>query len=82
MTNIERVREMNAMELAYFILHEAPKIAEQYVPAVNGLATWLEQNQAHNSYYENNALSNNSYSEYMYYLSGDVQLTPQEDGEE
>lgn len=82
MTNIERIRKMNAMELAYFILNEAPKIAEQYVPTVNGLATWLDQDQTNNTYYENNALSNNTYNEYMSYLSADMQLLPQEDGEE
>ncbi len=81
MTNLEQIKKMGAMELAYFILNEAPKIAEQYVPAVNGLATWLEQDQTNNTYYENNALSNNTYNEYMSYLSADMQLLPQEDDE-
>ena len=82
MTNIERIKKMNAMELAYFILNEALKIAEQYVPTVNGLAAWLYQYQIHNTCYENNALNNNTYNEYMSYLSTDMQLLPEEDGEE
>ena len=82
MTNLEHIRKMNAMELAYFILNEAPKIAEQYVPIVNGLAAWLDQDKSANTHYENNALNNNAYNDYMSYLSPDMQLLSQDDEEE
>ena len=50
MTNADRIRAMNAEQLAEWALFRAPQIGREYSHSLIGLITWLQQPAEENDY--------------------------------